>query len=167
MKKKETELRAESSQRAWLGADFVSTLPAASLLNFSLDSVRVELFPKSPLTWAKQEGSVYFSVKRMPPRSTTLFSSSFHLKSGVHRHLLAYHPNKNHTTSPGNPVSYWTAPLLWRFVLILHQKVFLFDPSYAILGYSEQVQSCVSLLFFPPAKTKVILAHWFLKNHML
>lgn len=101
--KKESELRAESSQQAWLGADFISTLPAASLLNFSLDSVRAELFPKSPLTWAKQEGSIYFSVKRMPPRSTTLFSPSFHLKSGVRRHLLAYHPNKNLTTSPGNP----------------------------------------------------------------
>lgn len=101
-KKKEIELRAESSQRAWLGADFVSTLPAASLLNFPLDSVRAELFPKSPLTWAKQEGSIYFSVKRMLPRSTTLVSSSFHLKSGVHHHL-AYHRNKNLTASPGNP----------------------------------------------------------------
>lgn len=101
-KKKETQLRAESSQWTWLGADFISTLPAASLLNFSLDSMRAEFFPKSPITWANQEGSVYFSIKRMPPRSTTLFSSSFRLKSSVHRHLLAYHPNKNLTTSPGN-----------------------------------------------------------------
>ena len=101
-KKKETQLRAESSQWTWLGADFISTLPAASLLNFSLDSMRAEFFPKSPITWANQEGSVYFPIKRMPPRSTTLFSSSFRLKSSVHRHLLAYHPNKNLTTSPGN-----------------------------------------------------------------
>ena len=39
-----------SSQWTWLGADFISTLPAALLLNFSLDSVRAEFFPKSPLT---------------------------------------------------------------------------------------------------------------------